>query len=228
MQILQGILSPITELGKSIIDVIYPGLCGFCGKYMEGIDVLYCRKCKEQIPRNYLSTVAAVKQKLHKKQYYSYIAWSFGYNEIMRKLIHDFKFNSYPILDKFIAYEMLETLLSKDELQTADCVIPVPLHRSRYRIRGYNQSKLLAELISEESEIPLNNDLKRIRNTRPQSWLDDKADKIRNVKGAFSVSEKNTLKGKNTILVDDIVTSGATINECAKELKKAGVENVFV
>jgi ComF family protein len=228
MNILQNILSPFSEFGKSVLDVIYPELCGFCNKRLEEHELLYCDKCKARIPRNYMNTLSSIKQKLHRKQYYQYIAWSFGYNDIMKMLIHDFKFNSYPVLYKFIAPEMLKTLLSKNDLSSADCIIPVPLHKARYRIRGYNQSKLLADHISEKTGIQLDLNLIRVRNTRPQSRLENRVEKLENVKGAFAVPDETRIKEKSVILVDDIVTSGATVNECAKELKKAGAGNIYV
>ncbi len=228
MQVIQKIIYPFSVLGKTVLDVIFPDTCGHCNNRIEDGEELFCTNCKDSIPRNYLNTVASIKQKLHRKKYYTYIAWSFGYTDIMRSLIHDFKFNSFPMLDNFLAGAMKETLMSRDDLKFADFLVPVPLHRSRYRLRGYNQSHLIAKIISDKTGIPVFNGLKRIRNTSPQSLIKDDKEKVKNVKGAFSIKDDGGLSGKDVILIDDIVTSGSTVNECAKVLKQAGAENVYI
>lgn len=105
-------------------------------------------------------------------------------------------------------------------------IIPVPLHPSRRRKRGFNQAELLAEEIGRSTGIHVNPKVVyRIRNTRPQKELDDR-ERYQNLKGAFGVSASWTAK-KNVLLVDDIYTTGSTIDRIARLLKKAGVQNVY-
>jgi len=111
----------------------------------------------------------------------------------------------------------------------ADCdlVIPVPLHRARHRERGFNQSDVLAEGISEATSVPLaRGALRRKRNTRDQTYL-NALQRAENVKGAFAVEEPDRIDGKKVILVDDVMTTGATLNECARTLCAAGALDVF-
>ena len=104
-------------------------------------------------------------------------------------------------------------------------VIPIPLHRRRQKIRGYNQTRILAEAISRITNIPMkDNVLARIKYTDPQKQLNDK-ERRRNIKGAFIVRKE--VWGKKIVLIDDIYTTGSTLDEAAKVLYKAGAEKVY-
>lgn len=107
-------------------------------------------------------------------------------------------------------------------------LLPVPLHHKRLREREFNQSLLLAKKIGKALKIPLIPDnLQRIRWTRPQIELKGE-ERLINVKGAFALKNHKTIEGKSILLIDDVYTTGATVRECSKILKKAGVEKVYV
>ena len=107
-------------------------------------------------------------------------------------------------------------------------VLPVPLHPKRLRERDFNQSLILAKEISKAVGIPLIIDnLQRIRWTRPQIELKGE-ERLINVKGAFALKNHKAIEGKSILLIDDVYTTGATVRECSKILKKAGVEKVYV
>ena len=107
-------------------------------------------------------------------------------------------------------------------------IVPVPLHIKRLREREFNQSAIIGSVIGKKYGIPLAaNTLMRHRNTKPQVELDGRERK-ENVIGAFSVEDRTVIEGKEIILVDDVYTSGSTINECAKVLKKNGADKVYV
>jgi ComF family protein len=109
-----------------------------------------------------------------------------------------------------------------------DTVLPVPLHPKRLRWRGFNQSVLLAKEVSRVFNIPMDPfTLYRTRETAPQTQLDEEERK-KNVRGAFSLRPENPVKGKRLLLVDDVYTSGATVNECSRVLKRAEAREVFV
>jgi ComF family protein len=111
---------------------------------------------------------------------------------------------------------------------SVEAIIPVPLHLSRLRKRGFNQALVLGRILGRKMGKPvLMKGLKRIRNTIPQVQLDH-SQREKNVRGAFVVGDPNEIKGKDLLLVDDVFTTGATVNECAKVLKKAGAGQVFV
>ena len=110
----------------------------------------------------------------------------------------------------------------------ADLIVPVPLHRRRLRWRGFNQSLVLARQIGRGYAIPVDPFvLRREHETAPQTQLDEDA-RRRNVRGAFALNPNRSVDGKSVLLVDDVYTSGATVNECSRTLKKNGAKQVFV
>jgi ComF family protein len=107
-------------------------------------------------------------------------------------------------------------------------IIPVPLHIKRLRERGFNQSLVLARAVEHKRQIPVNfSVLKRHKFTLTQTGS-NRNERKENIKGAFEVTDKKKIDGKNIILIDDVYTTGATINECAKTLIKAGAQKVAV
>lgn len=143
------------------------------------------------------------------------------YDGTLRKAIHLLKFNGV----KRLALPVAE-LLSELPLPEADGIVPVPLHSSRLREREFNQTALISRHLARHSGIPLLLDvLKKCRETPPQTDVTGKQ-RLGNVKNAFTVSKD--VQGLRIIIVDDVITTGATVNECAKVLTRAGAENVTV
>lgn len=120
--------------------------------------------------------------------------------------------------------------IGKEIIQQSDVIIPVPMHKYKLLKRGYNQSALLAMKLTSKLQIKyLPQALIKSNNTIPQAEL-KKDDRIKNVKNSFKVNPKfkESLKGKNILLVDDVITTGATIDECCKTLRKSGPKKIFV
>jgi ComF family protein len=111
--------------------------------------------------------------------------------------------------------------------KTLNFIVPVPLHPRRRRERGFNQSELLAAAIGGAFRLPVRKILKRQRSDPPQSTLGIK-ERQKNIRGAFSVTGLKSLDGTNTLLIDDIFTTGATASECARTLKEHGADAVYV
>ena len=123
---------------------------------------------------------------------------------------------------------MIEHLRSNGNLPEFNLILPVPLHRAKLRQREFNQAAGLARRIGKYFEIPVSTDnLQQIRSTKSQTKL-TKAQRIANVKGAFRVKRADELNGKSVLLIDDVFTTGATVDECSKVLLAAGVKEVFV
>ncbi len=151
-------------------------------------------------------------------------ALSIGYFEgSLREAIHQFKYRPCRSLGKPLALWMVKNIRPHSSI---DCIMPVPLHRERLRHRGFNQSLILAHEIGKAFSIPLSFDnLVRVRPTRPQVDLSGE-ERIKNVSRAFSLLRPEEIDGKDVVLVDDVFTSGATMNECSLVLKKAGASKV--
>lgn len=159
---------------------------------------------------------------------------SLAYKGITKKLLHAFK---YPPYLRDLQLDLLalfyEGLIQKEQcyqqIQKGGILVPIPLHAGKLRIRGYNQSALLAAGLAKRFNLPVWNGLQRIRPTETQTKL-SKQDRQINIKGAFAIRKADTARVKKftqVFLVDDILTSGATLAEAARILKKFGTKRVF-
>ncbi len=114
----------------------------------------------------------------------------------------------------------------KKRSMSLDVVVPVPLHRSSERERGYNQSELLARVVASEADMPLNRGLlRRTKKTARQISMDSYEERRRNIEGAFECVQD--LEGERVLLIDDVVTTGSTMSACAEALKAAGARSVW-
>ncbi len=152
---------------------------------------------------------------------------------LIAQAVHYFKYRFIKKLGPTLAKTMKESFL-RSELPIPDFIIPVPLHPRRLRWRGFNQAEILAKYLSDNLtpglEIPLlKKILVRSKYTPPQMNIKNYRQRQSNLKNAFEISpnKKNKIYKKNILLVDDISTTGSTLFECAKELKKAGAKKVF-
>jgi len=146
-----------------------------------------------------------------------------SYESVWRDVIHDFKFNNRPELAALLARHLAKLVNFE-----YDAVLPVPMSGKRLRERGYNHSALLAKELSGLLGFPCRFfGLERIKDTKAQVGLSRRL-RFQNVKGSFAVPKREFVEGADILLVDDVMTTGATVNECAKELKKAGASGVDV
>jgi ComF family protein len=129
-------------------------------------------------------------------------------------------------LDSTLGFLANAALEGSSFVNTIEFFVPVPLHWARRLTRGYNQSLVLAKKLKHPTA-KINTDLVRTRYTKSQPMMASAAARARNVAGAFAVRKGHNLRGKLLCLIDDIKTTGATLNECAKTLKEAGASKVF-
>ncbi len=142
-------------------------------------------------------------------------------------MIHAFKYNQRTHLRYPLALLATEGMSGIMTGHAAHLIVPVPLHISRLRQRGFNQAVLLGKVMSQQLSLPLLPDaLVRTKRTEPQIKL-SAAERRLNVKGAFTVKRADSVVGKRILLLDDVMTTGSTMDECAKELKKAGASAVI-
>lgn len=149
----------------------------------------------------------------------------FCYNDEIGKLIHSLKFSGKKTGLRTMA--VLAENSSLADLGSPDIIVPVPLHPVKLRSRGFNQSLLLAKLLFADQKEKIRHSLVRTRHSRAQTGLKG-AERRKNVVGAFAVRAGEVVQGKNICLVDDVFTTGTTVNECAKTLKRAGAASVEV
>ena len=146
---------------------------------------------------------------------------AFGYGFPLDKMIQSLKFNERLVLAEFLADALIECLTTRPDL-----LVALPLHPVRLRERGFNQSLLLAQRISQRLRIPLLPDAcERVRDTPPQSGLPWN-ERDRNMRRAFICNPRYDLRGKHVAIVDDVMTTGASIGELARSLKQAGANEI--
>ncbi len=145
-----------------------------------------------------------------------------------RELIHRFKYRKEVHLRRLLGEWLLEAMAAPHLREPPpDALVPVPLHPARQRDRGFNQARLLAEVASRRSGIPLLPALRRIRFTPTQTRLRRDA-RIENLRNAFGMIHTVRVRNLHLLLVDDVLTTGSTVNECARVLKRAGAASVRV
>jgi ComF family protein len=155
---------------------------------------------------------------------------AFGrYEESLRDLILIYKYGGEKALTKILAGFLIERLKKESGIiSKINLLMPVPLTRRKKKIRGFNQSELIARILAEEFNLPLSiNNLVRIKELPPQAAL-SRAERINNLKDAFDVLNNDELKNKTILVVDDVLTTGATAGEISRTLKKAGAASVYI
>lgn len=228
-----GITTSLKNIPSIIFNTLYPSVCPVCANKSDLFSVSpICSNCWSEIksykgPSCNLCALPFVSEKASicgnclKNNPLFTKAIAFGlYDGILKEAISQFKFYGIRRLSKPLA-RLLLTL----EIPEADAVIPVPMTKKELIQRGFNQSALLAKTIARQKSIPLLLDiLLKIKETPPQVGL-SVSERQRNLTGAFSA--KRNLNDKTIILVDDVMTTGATVTECTKALLKAGAKQVI-
>ena len=150
------------------------------------------------------------------------------YQGIIRKLILNYKFQDKTYLYKTFVKFLLKNKKIVENIKTYDIIIPVPMYKTKKWLRGYNQVELIARELSKDLNIPLKcTTLTKIKDTKKQSSL-TRAERKQNIKNAFIVKNASDIENKKILLFDDIITTGSTLNECSKTLKKAKVKEVAI
>ncbi|MGN1166051.1 MAG: ComF family protein [Lachnospiraceae bacterium] len=205
------------------------GICLVCRKKLEGLRVKEpcCMKCGKPI-RYFWQEYCYDCQ--HTYHYYDQGKALWVHSVPVSQSIYRFKFHNQRVFAKYYAEETAIYLLKNVQRWKPDILIPIPIHPVKRRKRGYNQAEILTTELGKKLGISVNKTiLKRIKNTKPQKKLGS-GERKKNLKNAFQITDeqKDTfLAGKRILLVDDIYTTGSTIDAAAKTLKEAGAEKVY-
>ena len=204
---------------EKILDLIYPQVCGICGKLNKKS---LCNKCKTKLEKEFNFQIDNYEEDISKK--FIEHNYFFKYENTIRSQILALKFQEKPYVYKTITYFLKNMQKSFENLKKYDIIIVVPISRQRRKDRGYNQCELIARQISKILKIPIaQNVLYKIKNTVPQSSL-NKQQREENAKGVYKMKNISILQNKKILIIDDIYTTGNTVNECANILMQNGVE----
>jgi competence protein ComFC len=220
----------INNILISLFDFFLPRLCVVCEIKISVSEIIICSDCYANFE---IATKTRIqnefKRKFTKEKLIADFlsAFIFHNDSEIQKLIHSLKYDQNFLVGKFLGGKTAEILNSKINYWNADLILPVPLHSLRKAERGFNQACEIAKGISRRVNVPLKlNILKRNRFTKTQTKL-NLLERKKNIVGAFKLNKKKKINGKTIILVDDVITTGATISECARILMDNGAKRIY-
>ncbi len=228
-----------------LVDILWPKNCLICKKIISdaSVDDVVCLECWSKVKRNSPPFCHFCGRHLEKKNlskglcpscirkqpYFDRAFSPCQYDGVIKELIHDFKYKGKDYLGQTLSRLMLEFIHEYSvPMDLIDCIIPVPLHKTRLREREFNQAYILSKCIAKQfNKKILHNKLFRLRYTKPQVELLPQQ-RLENVRESFCAHKQSSLKSKNILLVDDVLTTGQTASWAAYALKRAGANIVFV
>jgi competence protein ComFC len=229
----------IAENLQAAVSLLYPSVCAGCAETVERGEYLcdacddkvirivapFCAKCSEPFSGAISGTFECANCG-HRTLYFETAVSAYRGRGIVRRIILDFKYGKQMHLRNLIA-GWLRDALNDERLRCRhfDVIVPVPLHRARERERGFNQAALLADSIGAELSIQSRPVLERIRYTTTQTAF-DRAERMENLRDAFRLRKRADVRGLRVLLIDDVLTTGSTLSECARVLKAAGASSV--
>jgi ComF family protein len=214
--------SAITSLARDFVNLIYPELCCACGAVLNEDENLICLHCEAELPRtnfhtfreNPMERVFWGRVPIQKAASYVYFQKSSHVQDVMHRIKYKGIKEAAHKLGSWYGRELSETGFLKD----VDMLIPVPLHRKKQRQRGFNQSEWLANGISDTTGIPVNTTA-----LAREQWSETQTRKGRylrwqNVEGIFVVKDATALENKHVVIIDDVITTGATLESCVRKI----------
>lgn len=224
----------MSTLLYDLFNLVYPPSCVHCGTELSQAEWFYCFKCEEEAGfiKNYSLVQNQITQALHGRipVRYAHFLLYFYRNTVAQSILHELKYNNNPDIGRFMG--RIHARLLRDEANfTPDddtVLIPVPLHRKKLRKRGYNQAEEYAKGLADILKIKINSTAlvrKKYADTltkrgRILRWL--------TLKEAYKLERPQEITGKHCILVDDVFTTGATLERCYHEVKKADIKSISV
>lgn len=220
------------HLLQDALHLFYPNLCQGCGTDLIFNNQLLCIRCLQSLPHTRFAhfpnnpieniftgrlAIAAA----HSEFYFSK-------GQLIQELIHQLKYNNNREIGIYLGEITGETLLQSGRFSGLDAIIPLPMYPDKEYKRGYNQASIIAEGISKTMNVPLMKKLVfRTRLTETQTKK-HRADRWQNVEGSFNISNPAAIAGKKILLVDDVITTGATIEACGQVIKRLSGSDIYI
>lgn len=226
-----ALTSVLNNVLKDCLKLVFPKKCAVCGEIIPDNNSAVCEKCfkKLRFIHEPSCKICAKPKNLCKckdgdSRFYDSATAAMEYDKNSSKIIWAFKFYGKRYISPFLSEYMIKRCNENFDAHF-DAVTYVPLGKKRRRERGFNQAELLAREVAKALCIPCENMLVKTGRNRAQHTL-SRRERILNVKGVYSADKRAAIAGKNILLIDDVLTTGATMNECAMALKKHGANKV--
>lgn len=210
---------------RNLIQLFFPNLCVVCNEKLVDGEQHICIGCLSNLPKtayhlqkdNRLEDFFAGRILFQRIAAYTY----FIHEGSVQKIVHELKYNNNPAIGQYIGELCGNEIKESDFVSDIDLIVPIPLHPKRLKQRGYNQSLEISKGISKKTNIPINSiDLIRIVNNKSQTQH-SRDERWKNVENIFAMTNPKVFENKHILLIDDIITTGSTIESCAKELLKS-------
>lgn len=219
------------QIFKDFISLFFPRYCLSCSTSLVGGEETLCTRCIINLPKaNYALDDNPIKDRLIGRLPLTYglVYLKLKKGGVVQKMLHQLKYNHHPEigvkLGKVFGHELKQSGLT----EAFDLIIPVPLHSSRKRKRGYNQSAKFAEGLGYALDVPWDESISvRRKNTKTQTNK-SKLERWENVKDVFAMTSMASVEGKRILLVDDVITTGATLEACGSHLVNSGCAQISV
>ena len=208
---------------EDIFNIFFPKVCLCCHEHLLNNEATICLICRHDLP---ITNFSFEENNLVEKSFYGRIPienatalFYFLKKGKVQQLIHELKYNKQQQVGTFVGNWLGAEMDESNRFKNIDCIIPVPLHRKKLKTRGYNQVTTFGESLAKKLNIPYNEDiLIKISSTQTQTKI-VRLDRWKNVQELFVIQNENNLKNKHILLIDDIITTGATLEACCKSFK---------
>ncbi|MBS9774469.1 MAG: ComF family protein [Tenacibaculum sp.] len=215
---------------KNIIDLFYPNLCLNCDNSLLKSELVLCSFCRHNLPiidiknfeNNEITNIFYGRFPIKKATSFLY----FTQKNISQKLIHQLKYKGRQDIGTFIGNWFGSELNNNNFFENIDCIIPIPLHPNKMKKRGYNQLTTFGKKLSEIANIPYIEDVLLKGSSTKTQTLKQRFERFNNEKTKFYIKNKTLLENKNILLIDDVITTGATLEDCCNELLK--IKNINI
>lgn len=205
---------------EKLLDLVFPPKCPFCQTVLDDPRAPVCPRCRPELP--WLEGGLERRRVDFSDGCFSPLA----YRDAVPGAVHRYKFGRVRALGRPFG-ALMARCLAEGLPDGAEVICWAPLSRKRYRERGFDQAELLAREVGRRLSVPARPLLWKLRNTSPQSELEEAGARRANARGAYALMPGVDLTGRRVVLVDDVVTSGSTLSECAALLRRAGAEEVW-
>ena len=202
-----------------IAHLLYPWKCVFCESVLKDTDI--CHECEKKLPYTVGDSA------MQKFPFIDKCVSPLYYKDKVRASVHRYKFGGCSAYSRRYAALMSDCVENNLDCRSIDVISWIPLSKKRLHQRGYDQARLLAEEIAAKTGLPCRQLLQKVKNNSAQSLTRDAKQRRENVAGVYALDDGADVSGLRILLVDDVVTSGATMSEAARILRKAGAKSVF-